>query len=161
MAYEAIVETLDDLRQWTASLPWALEEPSVAVSETFCREGAAAYAARHDFPMLLFTKDDGRFIGSSGLHRFNWSVPKFEVGFWCRKSCHGRGFITEAVRAITGFAFSSLGARRVESFPDEENMSSRRVCERAGYRLEGIMQNERVDARGGLRNTCVYARYEP
>jgi len=159
--FEAVVETLAELRTWSASLPWSMNEPSIEASEIFCREGALAYAARRDFPMLLFLKEDGRFVGSSGLHRFDWSVPKFEVGYWCRKSRHGQGFVTEAVQAITAFAFSTLGAHRVESFPDEGNTPSRAVCERAGYRLEGTMRNERVDADGRLRNTCIYARYAP
>jgi hypothetical protein len=78
--FEAVSESLQDLRRFRASLPWAMHEPSVARSEVLCREGNANFLARKDLPMLLFLKDTGTLVGGSGLHRFDWNVPRFEVG---------------------------------------------------------------------------------
>ena len=155
--HEAVVETLSELRAWGASLPWAMAEPSVDASETFCRESYAAYMSRKDFSVLLFLKESNIFVGGSGLHVRDWAVPKMEIGYWCRKTQQGRGFITEAVRAITSFAVSELKARRIECHTDEENFASRRVCECARYQLEGIVRHDRVAPTGELRNTCSYA----
>jgi RimJ/RimL family protein N-acetyltransferase len=155
--YEAVAETLTELRAWGASLPWAMVEPSVEVSETFCRESYAGYMSRKVFAMLLFLKQDNIFVGSSGLYIRDWDVPKFEIGYWCRKTQQGRGLITEAVKAITSFAVTEFKARRIGCFTDEQNVASRRVCERAGYQLEGIIRNDRAASSGELRNTCVYA----
>jgi len=109
----------------------------------------------------LFGKGGGEwhknFVGGSGLHVRDWAVPKFEIGYWCRKTQQRRGLITEAVRAITRFAVSELKARRIECRSDEENFASRRVCECAGYQLEGILRHDRVGPTGELRNTCSYA----
>lgn len=157
LVYAAVVETLDELRAWPASLPWALHEPSPEASEAFCRQGHADFLARKDLPMLLFMRESGEFVGASGLHRFNWQVPKFEVGYWCRKQFHGQGLVAEAVRGLLAFAQHHLGARRVECFTDEANGPSRRVAERSGFVLEGVMRNERRNPDGSLRNTCVYA----
>jgi RimJ/RimL family protein N-acetyltransferase len=157
IVHEAIVETLDQLRGYGGSLPWALEEPRVESSELFCRKACAAWFSRTAFPMLLFLKEDNTFVGCSGLHNVEWSVPKLEIGYWCRKSQQRRGLITEAVTTITAMAFSLLGARRVQSRPDEENMPSRQVAERAGYQLEGIIRNDRTGPNDELRNTCIYA----
>jgi RimJ/RimL family protein N-acetyltransferase len=156
--YDASVETLADLRAFPASLPWAMAEPSVELSESFCGTGHANFIQRKDLPMLLIERGSGSLVGASGLHRFDWSVPKFEIGFWCRRSRQGEGFITEAVNAIAAFAFQTLKARRVEAFSDDLNVRSCRVCERAGFELEGVMRNERVDPNGTLRNTRIYAR---
>jgi RimJ/RimL family protein N-acetyltransferase len=155
--HEAVVETLADLRAWPASLPWSLAEPSVDGSELFCREGQVDYLARRNLPMLLFLKDGNVYVGGSGLHAIDWSVPRFEIGYWCRKRYQGRGLLTEAVVAITEVAFTTLGARRVASLPDERNAASRRVVERAGYALEGVMRHERRTPDGEPRNTCLYA----
>lgn len=154
--FQGVVETLLDLRDWPASLPWALSEPSVEVSEVFCREGHSAFLARRDLPMLLFLKDGNVFVGATGLHHLDWAVPKCEVGYWCRKQFQGRGLVTEAVRGITLFAFSVLGAHRVSSFTDSENVQSRRVLERAEFSLEGVMRNDHKLPDGVLRSTCVY-----
>ncbi len=155
--HEGVIESLDALRQFPASLSWAMAEPSLDSSENYCRNGQASYMLRTAMPMALFLKETKTFIGSSGLHAFDWSVPKCEIGYWVRSGYAKKGLITEAVKAITTFAFEKLGMRRVEALPDHENRASCLVCERAGYRLEGILQNERAEPNGRLRNTCMYA----
>jgi hypothetical protein len=155
--YQAIVETLDDLRAWPASLPWALLAPSADESEVFCRQGHSAFLARANLPMLMFLRGSNTFVGSTGLHRINWSVPKFEIGYWVRKSFHGQGLATESTRGIATFAQHHLGARRLECLTDEANAASRRVAEGAGFALEGILRNECADPDGTLRHTCIYA----
>lgn len=156
LVYEAVCETLSDLRAWPASLPWAVFEPSVDASENYCQQGHAAFAARRDLPLLLFQKDSGALIGASGLHRMDWAQGRFEVGYWCRRSAQGQGYITEAVQAIAGFAENTLGARRVECFSDERNLASRRVAERAGFVLESIQAKTLPS--GTIHSYCVYAR---
>lgn len=155
--YEAVVETLEDLRAWPASLPWAMHEPSVEASETFCRESYVEYLARKGFPMLAFLKSDNVFVAASGLHGLDWSVPAGEIGYWCRKTFQGRGLATEAVMAISSFAIQTLGVQRIISRPDAENSPSCRVAEHAGYILEGTLRNERRSPDGSLRNTCLYS----
>ena len=154
--HEAVVETLEQLRAWPASLPWAMFEPSVAASETFCRESAAAFIKRTALVYLAFD-ESGSFVASTSLHAINWSVPKFEVGFWCRTGRQHQGLTAEAASELVRYAFAGLGANRVDALPDELNRPSRLVCEAAGMQLEGVMRNERVSPNGVLRNTCIYA----
>jgi RimJ/RimL family protein N-acetyltransferase len=156
--FEAVAESLVDLRQYPASMRWAVSEQSMDSCEKFCREGYSNFLARRDLPLLLILRGTDVVVGSSGLHRFDWSIPKFEVGFWGRTTLHGKGLITEGVGAIVDLAFSTLGARRVEALPDDENTRSWRVCERLGFTLEGVLRNERVDPDGTLRNTRIYAK---
>jgi len=66
--------------------------------------------------------------------------------------------VTEAVNALAEYAFQQIKAVRVELITDEENVSSRRVAERSGFVLEGVLRNERRAPDRTLRNTCVYAR---
>lgn len=156
--FEAVVGSLDDLRRWPASMGWALSEPSEASSEAFCRHCAAEFEARTDFPLLLLDRATGAVVGSSGLHRPDWSVPKMEIGWWGRSSHHGRGFVTEAAGAILAFGFEHLRARRIFALPDEENAASSRICERIGMTLEGTLRNDRVDpVTGVFRHSRLYA----
>ncbi len=157
VVHAAVVESLAALREFPASLPWAMAEPSPEVSEQYCRESQANYQLRTSMAMLLFLKESGTLVGSSGVHSIEWAVPKCEIGYWGRTSFTGRGLITEAVKAITAFAFSSLGMQRVEALPDEENKPSWLVCERAGYVLEGTVRNNRIGPNGVFRNTRLYA----
>jgi len=152
-----VAETISQLRRFPASLPWALAEPTVERSEAFCRDAQARYLGRTALPMLIFLKEGNTYVGSIGLHDIEWSIPKFEIGYWCRTSMQGKGLALEAVRRLSEFALHELKARRVEALPDEENHESRRLCERAGYVLEGIRRNDRVAPDGVLRSTCIFA----
>lgn len=136
IVHASLVESLDALREFPASLPWAMAPPLVEASERFCAEGAASYRALADMPMLLFLRESGEHAGNIGLHRFDWSVPEAEIGYWGRTRFRGRGLVTEAVRAVAAFGFRELGLARIVALPDERNAASCRVCERAGFRLE-------------------------
>ena len=158
IVFEAVSESIADLRQFPASMPWALSEPSVEASEMYCREAHSNFVARRDLPLLVLLRKTKTVVASSGLHRIVWGVPKFELGFWGRTSFQGNGYVTEATAAIVKMAFDTLNARRVEALPDDENERSCRVCERVGLVLEGVLRNERAAPDGTLRNTRVYAK---
>jgi RimJ/RimL family protein N-acetyltransferase len=156
--FDALVESLDELRQYPASFGWALADHSPETCERFARECRSNFIARRDLPFVLFARGTESVVGSSGLHRIDWAVPKFEVGYWGRSSQRGRGLITEGVAAIVAFAFSVLSARRVEALPDDANARSWRLCERLGFTLEGTLRHNRIDPDGTLRNTRVYSK---
>jgi len=151
-----VIESIDDLRPW---MPWARESPSIAESETHARESSMRYRTRDELQMLLFRKSDGEFIGSSGLHTIAWDVPRFEIGYWVRTSMSGHGYITEAVKAISAFAFSVLSAVRVEIRCDARNIRSAKVAQRAGYELEAKMRWQSRTPMGELRDTLVYVMF--
>ena len=154
--HQAVKDSLQELRTWPASLPWAMEEPSIDSSETYCRESAAAFIRRSALVYLVFDTE-GTLIASTSLHNINWMVPKFEVGFWCRSPFTGMGYTKEAIGELMRYAFDSLGASRVAALTDEENTKGRSVCESLGMRLEGVLRNECIKPDGTLRNTCLYA----
>lgn len=151
----AVAESFEDLRPW---MPWAQGIPSVEDSESHCRKKHAQFLTREDMQMLLFLKNTSVLVGSSGLHRIDWSVPRFELGYWVRSSFQGKGYISEGVLAITEFAFTRLHARRVEIRADELNTRSWRVAERTGYVHEGTLQNYGVTVDGRVYNLRIYAQ---
>jgi RimJ/RimL family protein N-acetyltransferase len=157
MVFQAVSDSLQELRQFPASMSWAMQPPSVESSEIFCREAHARFLARSDLPYIAFGRDTGELVVATGLHRPDWQVPKFEIGFWRRSTARSHGFATEAVGGLVEFALSRLGAMRLEALVDDENLPSCALCERLGMTREGVLRNERKDPDGRLRNTRVYA----
>lgn len=155
--HEAVVESLAELREWPASIPWALNEPSVDASEIFCRTSKAEFIKRARLPYLVFDAESSALIGCMGVVQLDWHVPKFEIGFWSRTSCHGKGFMTDALKTLVEYLLENVGARRIECFTDECNTKARALCERAGLRHEATLLHDRVDPDGRLRNTVIYA----
>lgn len=154
---EAIIESFDQLTQW---LPWADHKPTVQETEITMRTMEARWILRQDLPLLIFDHE-GSLLGSTGLHRINWSLPSFEIGYWVRSSRTGQGIITESTHALVRYAFEQLKAVRVVIKCDEENTASRRIAEKLNFQLEGIcLHDERKPMTKALRNTVIYARYD-
>ena len=157
--HQAVLESQPELKPW---MPWAVEVPTEEWYRVRVREGRLKFLAREDLWLMLTLKEDGLIIGGSGLHRIDWAVPKFEIGYWARTSHAGRGYITEAVNGITRFAFETLGARRVEIRCDVKNVRSAAVARRAGFALEGALHHDARDhITGGLRDTLIFAQVRP
>ena len=154
---EAICESLDALRRFPASRPWAIGEQVIESSETFCRKGSQDFAEHTDFPFLVFLRQTRQLIGCASVHRFNSSVPKCEIGYWCRSTMVGRGYITAAVQGLVQRTVLHLRAARIEIVTDDENRSPWRVYERAAFVVEGVHRREKRAPDGTLRHSRVYA----
>ncbi|MCM3749006.1 GNAT family N-acetyltransferase [Paenibacillus pasadenensis] len=152
---EAVLESLDELKPW---MPWAQTAPSVEQSELNVRSAIAAFIMRTDLRLMLTDKQTGRMIGGSGLHRMNWDVRSFEIGYWVRSSEAGKGYVTEAVQAITAFASERLAANRIEIRCDSINERSAAVAVRCGFTLEGVLRQDSRDSTGQLRDTKVFSK---
>ncbi len=153
---EAVLESHDELKKW---MPWAVEVESEEAYEVRVRKGQLRFLAREDLHLILLLKDSDTMVGSSGLHRMNWDVPRFEIGYWVRTRYAGQGYITEAVAGITDFAFNVLGAKRVEIRCDALNHRSAAVPKRLGFAHEGTLHNhERHHLTKKLRDTLIFAK---
>jgi RimJ/RimL family protein N-acetyltransferase len=150
----AVLETFENLRPW---MPWAKDPPSLEQSEENSRMAYSLFLSRQDITLRLIHKESGLFLGSSGLHPRDWSVPKFETGYWCRKRFEGHGYITEAVKGILQFGFQVLNAKRIEVRCDPANRRSIGVAERIGLNREGELRHDAVGMDGRIRNTLVFA----
>jgi RimJ/RimL family protein N-acetyltransferase len=155
----AVLESQDALVPW---MPWAVTVDSDEEYEVRVREGRLRYLSREDLWMVLLLKGTNTIVGSSGLHRINWSVPRFEIGYWVRTPYEGQGYITEAVEGITRMAFETLRAERVEIRCDARNGRSAAVAQRTGYTLEATLHaDDRHHITHELRDTLVFALLRP
>lgn len=152
---EAILESYEALKVW---MPWAVSLPSIEASEENVRRAHAKFLLREDLCLHMFAQTSGRFIGSTGLHRINWAVGRFEIGYWIRTTESGKGFMTEAVNGIVTWASDYLKARRIEIRCDARNLRSRRVAERAGFHLEAVLLQDDPDVDGLPSDTPIYVK---
>lgn len=155
----AIAESIDHLRPW---MIWAQEAPSMEAAEAVMRRMQADFIARRDLVYQIYAKDASgqctELLGGTGLHRLDWDVRRFEIGYWLRSSAVGQGHASAAVRLLTAMAFKQLQARRVEIRMDERNLASRAVAEACGFEFEGLLRRDSLGVDGEPRDTRVYAR---
>ena len=88
----------------------------------------------------------GALVGDVGLSRHEGEPGVIKVGYTIAPPFQGRGYATEAVRALVGYAFDVLGSEVVRAYASAENISSIRVAEKAGLRLV-----EKIEHREGDR----------
>lgn len=154
-----IAQSLSHLRPW---MPWAQEAPTAESSELVVRRMQADFIARRDLCFQIYARradgSAGRMLGGTGLHRIDWAVRRFEIGYWIRPEAAGQGHASEAVRLLTALAFDRLAARRVEIRCDPRNAKSRAVAERCGFELEGVLRQDSLGVDGHPRDSCVFSR---
>lgn len=100
---------------------------------------------------------DGAAVGGIGLERrsdvFRRSA---EVGYWLGEPFWGRGIMTEAVRAVTEYAFENFDLCRIEAGVFEWNSASMRVLEKAGYICEARLRKS-ITKEGRTIDQFLYA----
>ena len=66
----------------------------------------------------------------------------------------GRGYATEATRLLVDFGFGTLGYRRLFATADPDNVASRRVLDKSGLTVGGVVEN--VQTWRGPRPRVIY-----
>lgn len=88
--------------------------------------------------LALVHKADGKVIGSVGLHPATLpqvkDLPAKELGYVLSRAYWGQGLMTEAARAVIGYAFDHLGLEALTCGHFVTNDRSRRVIEKCGFR---------------------------
>jgi RimJ/RimL family protein N-acetyltransferase len=151
---EAIAESRD--RLLASGMPWVGEWDAPDQDVIFVRRCLAKWAAREDLYFGLWDRATGAYLGSSGLHRIDWSVPNVEIGYWIRTRFEGLGFITEAAALVAAFAFEAVQAQRVRIRCDAANTRSAAVPRRLGFAHEATLRNESRRGDGALHDTFEF-----
>src|SRR5699024_2333861 len=76
--FQAIQASKNELVKW---LPFAQNDQTLEEVEINIREAHINFLSRKDLRLLIFHRETGKYIGSSGLHKINWEIPKFEIGY--------------------------------------------------------------------------------
>lgn len=127
----AIGASLDALTEWT---PWVIPDPyEVGTLEERMRTFQAKFEAGESFIYAAF--DGDVLVGQAGIYA-RVGPGALEAGYFMRSDMTGRGYATEAARAVVDAAFRDCGAARVEMHCDELNHASVAVPKKLGFREE-------------------------
>lgn len=129
-----------------------LAAPDDAVQPAFVSDGRSA--AEQGLPGLpsnwkIFFKGTDQPIGTVGYIRWEREARLGEIGFILMNVHTGKGYMTEACRAVLAFGFERMGLEAVEGKSLPHNAASIRVLEKLGMKKEGRVQ-ARLSAKGAL-----------
>lgn len=159
MMHDAMSYSFKTLKKW---MPWAQSLASLRDTIVYLEEGEQLWKSIPregvEQPLQIVDINDTVYIGASGIKPANLLVPSFEVGYWINQKYTGKGYISEAMNALTRYLFEVLKAKRVEINCEEQNKKSARVVERINYEFEGMLKNHRLTADSRqLTHSLIYA----
>jgi ribosomal-protein-alanine N-acetyltransferase len=96
-------------------------------------------------PWAMLLKETGVIAGNCGFCRINYDRGAGtleycgDVNYYVAPQHRGKGFATEALRAILKFGFSDLRLTRIQGRCAPDNVSSERVMQKAGLKFERMI----------------------
>ena len=133
--FEAVKANYEHLRPF---LHWVTPEYSLDHAKEFIERTQKSLAEKTNQTFGMFFGD--KLIGAIGFVIFNWSSRRTEIGYWIDKGFEGQGIITGCCQHLVDYAFDTLEMNRIEIHCATENIRSRAVPERLGFKLEGILR---------------------
>jgi len=119
---------------------------------------AANFASDLEWRYAMLSSDERTVLGEVALfpRAETGRVPyvdadRAEIGYWLRSDMTGRGFVSEAVRAVLDVASSLSKVSRVEIRCDARNLPSAAVPRRLGFALESTVPKVTDAATSGLQ----------
>lgn len=109
------------------------------------------------YPLFLFRLKDGQIVGGLTLSNIRRHPAQAgTLGYWVGEAYAMQGYMTEALTALREHAFAALGLSRLEAACLPDNVASRRLLERCGFRYEGMAQAY-LQIDGRWRDHVLYA----
>jgi RimJ/RimL family protein N-acetyltransferase len=127
----------------------------------------SAFESRETITLAIEARDTGRLVGAMGM-RLHLANESAEIGYWIGRVYWGRGYCTEAGRAMLDYAFGELGLNRVHAAHLSRNPASGRVMTKLGMMHEGRQRQhvkkwgvfEDIEKYGILRSEYLQS-YQP
>jgi RimJ/RimL family protein N-acetyltransferase len=101
-------------------------------------------------------REDGLLLGEATIVLRSAEHRQVEVGYVFHPDAGGRGYATEATRALIDLAFDDLGAHRVFARTDARNTSSAALLRRLGLRQEAHFREAEI-FKGAWGEELVFA----
>jgi len=125
--------TIADARNWLEMVVGVRPENSFAIAVDDEAVGGIGFTVQHD-------------VGRRSA----------EIGYWLGEEFWGRGLATQALIAVTDYAFANYDLCRMYAHVFEWNPASARVLEKAGYQFEGRLKKS-VTKDGQTIDQLMYA----
>jgi ribosomal-protein-alanine N-acetyltransferase len=117
---------------------WAADALGEAAYERRVRRAATDWQSEDGFSFHIFERLGGQLAGGITLTQVYRGISQHgTLGYWMGQRYAGQGYMSDAVQALTNFAFTKLSLHRVQAACIPNNIASQRVLEKNGFQREG------------------------
>ena len=107
----------------------------------------------------LEVQENEQFIGFVGIHHVTFPAyftPCIEIGWRLAYDSWGKGYATEAAKAVIDYAFNTLHLKELVSFTAKLNKRSIRLMERLGMTYDGDFEHPNLPDGHNLKSHVLY-----
>lgn len=150
--FAAVKESSAALSPW---MPWCHPGYSIDDSRSWLLLQTSAFERGEAFEFAI-TAADGSYLGGCGLNQIDRANNRANLGYWVRTSAARRGVATAAVLALRDWGFERTSLIRLEIVIAVGNAASRRVAEKSGAVLEGVL-HDRLLLHGTAHDAVMFS----
>ncbi|MBD3582975.1 GNAT family N-acetyltransferase [Flavobacterium selenitireducens] len=93
-------------------------------------------------------KGNDKLVGIMGFYRTEFEHFRSEIGYMIHPDYHGQGIVSEAIKKLVEYAFSTMGLHSIVAVIDPDNVASEKVLQKNGFVKEGhFKENEFYDGK--------------
>ena len=134
---QLIKGSYEHLHEWSNWLK--NNDQTVDGTEEWIKKNQLSYGSGSGYEIGIW--HEGNMAGQIGYNYFDRENHRTEIGYWLGATFQGKGLITRGCRALIGHAFDNLDVKRIEIRCCTENLKSRKIPEKFGFKLEGVARN--------------------
>ena len=142
-----------EIRKYTLNIPFPYTK---AHAVDFIKQATTNRKLKSAYEFAITSTNDNEVIGGISLMNLDWKNKNAELGYWLGKKYRNKGYISEAIKLILGFAFNELKLNRISARLWEKNLASIKVLKKNKFKKEGLLR-EMVFKAGKWQNDLVYA----
>lgn len=121
--------------------PKTLEQNlSPDLSKYFVERKVREFQDEQEFLFVMKEKESHTLIGIIFVKELDWNLRQAELAYAIGYQLEGKGYMTEAVGAISNWAFEALQLKTLRILVHHSNIASIRVAEKCGYLWKGILK---------------------
>ncbi len=149
-AMHALYSDADNLRYWSTP-------PSANLAATRrAMRWHLTYRPRQYVIWAIEESKSHQVVGMINYHHRNLREKRVDVGWLILPQHQGKGYMTEAGRALIRHLFDDLGVHKVEALIRRVNKPSVALAKRLGFRLEGGPIRDRWSVNGKWHSVMLY-----
>ncbi len=133
--FELIEANREFLKQW---LPWLDNNRYLQNTIDFIKITQMQYERNETVQFALVHK--GKIAGIVGFHRIDWLNRATAIGYWIGEQYQGKGLVTKSCSKVLDYSFGRMGLNRIEIRCASDNIRSRAIPERLGFKEEGLIR---------------------
>lgn len=143
---------LEDFFAGTVAATKSLEDTSTFIKENIEKHSKGTY-----HPFVIIDEDES-IIGYIDIKNIDMKIPKAEIGYFIDHNFVSKGIITNAVKNISDYFFEKMKFEKLFLRAHSENTASRKVAEKCGFKVEGVLRSDYKTTKGELTDMVYYGK---